>query len=147
MSHDPNRTPSASFPRLTPTNHRITSPADDSYNCAAWAAGDTGRRWDPGDYWPLPADGVLYLADDLVRAFEAVRFVRCPAGDPEPGYERVALYAQGGAMTHAARQLPTGLWTSKLGNLEDIVHATPEAVGGGDYGEVFAYLKRRPPAG
>jgi hypothetical protein len=28
------------FPRLTPHNHRITSPATAMYNCVAWAAED-----------------------------------------------------------------------------------------------------------
>jgi len=31
------------FPRLTPENHRITSPADPEYNCIAWSAGDITR--------------------------------------------------------------------------------------------------------
>ena len=31
--------PSPEFPRLTPDNHRETSPAMLDYNCVAWAAG------------------------------------------------------------------------------------------------------------
>lgn len=44
--------------------------------------------------------------------------------------------------THAARQLPNGLWTSKLGQLEDITHATPQVIAGSDYGEVMQFMKR-----
>ena len=44
----------ADFPRLTPGNHRITSPPSRDYNCIAWSAGDTGHWWEPGVYWPAP---------------------------------------------------------------------------------------------
>ena len=48
----------AEFPRLTPVNHTPTSPADRTYNCIAWAAGEAGRWWQPwsADFWPLPDD-------------------------------------------------------------------------------------------
>ena len=36
------------FPRLTPENHRVTSPAAIDYNCIAWAAGDAESWWQPG---------------------------------------------------------------------------------------------------
>jgi len=44
--------------------------------------------------------------------------------------------------THAARQLPDGKWTSKLGQLEDITHGTTDVIEGGDYGEVVQFMKR-----
>src|SRR5438309_822522 len=28
------------FPRLTPSNHRITSPSSPAYNCVTWSSGD-----------------------------------------------------------------------------------------------------------
>ena len=37
--------PDQGFPRLTPENHRTTSPAAIDYNCVAWAAGDTKNWW------------------------------------------------------------------------------------------------------
>ncbi|WP_445013645.1 DUF7689 domain-containing protein [Paludisphaera borealis] len=40
------------FPRLSPGNHRLTSPAAVEYNCIAWAADDVDHRWQPGVYWP-----------------------------------------------------------------------------------------------
>ena len=40
----------------------------------------------------------------------------------EPGFEKVALYALGGVPKHAARQLSSGRWSSKLGDLEDVEH-------------------------
>jgi hypothetical protein len=43
---------------------------------------------------------------------------------------------------HAARQLPTGRWTSKLGKAVDIEHDTPEGVTGPVYGAVVKFLRR-----
>jgi hypothetical protein len=128
------------FPRLTPENHRVTSPATTDYNCIAWAARDTGRWWEPGSYWPVAGAG--YGPDALEAAFLALGFEPCPDGSAEAGWEKVALYAAGPFYTHAARQLPSGAWTSKLGRSEDIEHDTAEAVAGGVYGEVFRFLKR-----
>jgi hypothetical protein len=54
----------------------------------------------------------------------------------------VALYGTALTYTHAARQLPTGKWTSKLGKGEDIEHDTPEDVAGGVYGDVMQIMKR-----
>jgi hypothetical protein len=59
----------------------------------------------------------------------------------EPGYEKVALYALAGLPKHAARQLPGGRWTSKLGPLEDVEHAL-EGLIGTWYGNVVQILKR-----
>jgi hypothetical protein len=62
----------------------------------------------------------------------------------EPGFEKVALYAFNFlAYTHAARQIPNGKWTSKLGKMQDIEHDTPEDVAEGVYGEVARIMKRR----
>jgi hypothetical protein len=60
----------------------------------------------------------------------------------EPGFEKVVLYGSALLYTHAARQLPNGKWTSKLGALADIEHDTPEDVAGGVYGEVAGFMKR-----
>ena len=42
---------------------------------------------------------------------------------------------------HAARQLPSGRWTSKLGFLEDIEHALHD-LEGTEYGAVVLVMKR-----
>ena len=55
-----------------------------------------------------------------------------------------ALYTDAqGTPTHAARQLESGDWTSKLGKSVDIRHSTLAALGGEMYGRV-AFLLRRP---
>jgi hypothetical protein len=60
----------------------------------------------------------------------------------EPGFEKVALFADStGKPANASRQLPSGAWTSKLGNAEDIEHEL-HALEGEIYGVVALLLKR-----
>jgi hypothetical protein len=131
------------FPRLTPANHRVTSPATTDYNCIAWAAGDTGHWWEPGRFWPLPVGRDEFGVGALETAFRSLGFEPCDSGGLEPRFEKVALYAESGLLyTHAARQLATGVWTSKLGGAVDIEHDTPDDVAGGVYGEIVQFMKR-----
>jgi hypothetical protein len=58
------------------------------------------------------------------------------------GFEKVALFGYSLYYTHAARQLPNGKWTSKLGKAEDIEHDIPDDVAGGVYGGVVQIMKR-----
>jgi hypothetical protein len=146
MIHDPAQTPTANFPRLNPTNHRITSPATGVYNCLAWAAGEDHQWWEPGKYWPCPLLGNNFKVDDVIAALRTVGYDPCPDGFPEVGYERVAIFADGwDDPTHAARQLPDGRWTSKLGPDEDIEHDTAADVAGGLYGDVVQFMRRAIP--
>lgn len=130
------------FPRLTPQNHRITSPETIDYNCIAWSAGDMGHWWQPGVWWPIATPPGDYGLEVLRRDFEALGYAACVDGILEPGVEKVALYGDSLFYTHAARQLPDGRWTSKLGRAEDIEHDTPEDVTGGAYGEVAQFMRR-----
>ena len=62
----------------------------------------------------------------------------CRDGSPEEGFEKMALYLNNQKVTHAARQLPSGAWTGKLGAMEDVEHSTLGALNGSgpeDYGE------------
>jgi hypothetical protein len=134
---------SSDFPRLTPVNHRVTSPPDLEYNCIAWAAGDTTRWWQPGIYWPVPTPADDYGLGVLEQLFLSRGYADCSMDAClETGFEKVALYGGGLLYTHVARQLPTGKWTSKLGGAVDIEHNTPDDVAGGVYGEVAEIMKR-----
>lgn len=138
----------ALFPRLRGTAYRITSPASDVYNFIAWAAGDTEHWWWPGDpartYWPLGAPRQETL-EAFREAFAILGYVVCEQADLEPGFGKIALFADtDGTPTHAARQLPDGTWTSKLGLSEDIQHAL-EDLAGAVYGAVVQILKRVSP--
>jgi hypothetical protein len=135
------------FPRLTPQNHRTTSPASNDYNCIAWTAGDVQNWWQPGVYWPILAHPEDYGIGVLERLFKALGYEDSGMeASLEGGFEKVALFDQSLFYTHAARQLPNGKWTSKLGKAEDIEHDTPNDVAGGIYGEVLQIMKR-PAAG
>lgn len=79
-----------SFPRLTPDNHRITSPATPDYNCIAWAAHDAERWWEPGRYWPTPTPPEDYGIGVLVQAFASLGFEECADALLESGFEKVA---------------------------------------------------------
>jgi hypothetical protein len=131
------------LPNLNADNYRITSAATWDYNCIAWAVGVTDTWWwpAPGRYWPpdVPREETL---DAFVAALATRGFSPCSTAAPENGSEKVALYALGVVPSHAARQLPSGWWTSKLGPNYDIEHATLEAVAGGAYGEPVVFLTK-----
>ncbi len=71
------------FPRLTPENHRVTSPAMIDYNCIAWAAGDTESWWEPGVFWPIESPPDEYGIGILEAAFKSLGF-RKPAMGKNP---------------------------------------------------------------
>ena len=132
----------AAFPRLDEQNHRITSPAAPDDNCIAWSAGDEERWWQPGFYWPVDVDLNEFGLGILVEMFRSLGYEECGDDSLEAGFEKVALYGSGFLYTHAARQLPSGKWTSKLGRSEDIEHDSPEILAGGVYGEVVEFMRR-----
>lgn len=134
---------SQAFPRLTPQNHRTTSPATIDYNCIAWSAGDVEHWWQPGSYWPISAQPQEFGIDVLKQLFAFLGYMDCGLDvELEPGFEKVALFAHSVFYTHASRQLPSGKWTSKLGQAEDIEHDTPHDVAGGIYGDIVQIMKR-----
>lgn len=75
--------------------------------------------------------------------FRSLHFELCTDAAYEDGYEKIAIYAQGNVPKHVARQLPDGIWTSKLGSDEDIYHNTLDVLEGGDYGDVVQLMKRK----
>lgn len=136
------------FPGLREDGYRIQSPAEPRYNCIAWAAGDSTRWWwpmrsrVPGCYWPanVPAEETL---DSFAQAFAVLGYVACESAELEPGLEKVALYVDDkGIPTHAARQLVSGVWTSKVGQLQDIEHVSLRGLEGQEYGTVARVLKK-----
>jgi hypothetical protein len=141
----------AEFPALTDADFTETSKATRKYNCIAWAAKDTTKKWWPDPLgigkWPpnVPREVTV---DAFVRAFGTLGYVRCDNRELEDGFEKVVLYGiidlNGNiSPTHAAIQLPNGNWSSKIGDCEDIEHPALESLEGPLYGQVLArYLKR-----
>jgi hypothetical protein len=136
------------FPRLQPrccTDE--LSRADNSYNCIAWAASSTSAWWEPDPffqyYWPeaAPRD---YTLDAYIAAFRSKGFEVCANGSLEAGTEKIVIYTLQGQPRHAARQLPNGNWTSKMGGYEDIQHIELSSIGGPFYGDANVYMARKP---
>jgi hypothetical protein len=137
-------------PNLTAHSCVLTSPKSNAYNCIAWAAGEITRWWWPASlrgisYWPkgVPREETLAA---FIAAFATKGFAPCADGSLQEGIEKVALFAKqiGGLVipTHAARQLESGQWTSKMGSLEDIHHSTFNDVNGPIYGQPVQFLAR-----
>jgi hypothetical protein len=133
------------FPRLRGAEYRIDSPQDPDYNCIAHVVRDKGGCWWPDlggqDSWPegVPREEAPAA---FLAAFATLGYVMCAGEELEPGFEKVALFAnEHGVPTHAARQLESGRWTSKLGGLEDIEHALHDLEGVA-YGSVELLMKR-----
>ena len=138
------------YPKLLADGAQETSPIDPVYNCIAWSARrDKSIWWQPGggtgQYWP---PGVLddFSFESFVQLFETLGYKRCVGSQLEICYEKVALYDDGLGFTHVSSQLPSGAWTSKLGQDEDIQHNSLEALEGNvadEYGKVRQILKKR----
>lgn len=133
------------FPNSKAAPFEITSPASGEYNCIAWAL-----EVSDGFYWPrrgrefrwlrfLPKEETLAAFQKL---FEKVGYEVCEHGELEAGFKKVAVFEKNGSPTHAARQLPDGNWTSKLGTHEDVKHSLA-AMSGGRYGDVALFLKKK----
>ena len=134
------------FPSLERGEWQVTSPENPFYNCIAWAADDTARCWWPDRFfqyhWPDQVDRVVTL-ESFEAAFETKGYEVCEDLSHETGVEKVAIFTHpNGPPTHAARQLESGKWTSKLGDGQDIEHDRAGAVGGSKYGSVATVMKR-----
>jgi hypothetical protein len=80
-------------------------------------------------------------AEAFLHAFRTLGYEPYATAESEDSWQKVALYALEGTPTHAARQLPGGRWTSKLGPAEDIKHEL-HALAGPLYGAVVRVLRR-----
>lgn len=135
------------FPRLNSGNCQITSPATNAYNCIAWAAGTDKQWWDPNGlyYWPPQIPREITI-EAVVGVYESLGFSLCVGGTLEPSFDKIVIFAKDSygkkVPTHAARQLESGGWTSKLGPCEDIFHAAAEDLSGPSYGDPLYFMSR-----
>ena len=149
----PGSWPESEFPYLNSTTCTITSGASRKYNCLAWAAGENHQRWEPdlGEdwYWPPGVPRELTFPA-FVLAYSTLGFNVCFSSALEEGMEKIAIFGieRSGVKvpTHAALQLETGSWTSKLGDFEDIEHPAVDAVSGPIYGRPIVYMQRPRPS-
>jgi hypothetical protein len=130
------------FPALRDQPFTRTSDATEDYNCFTHAVGRADVwSWPEGSsHWlsGVPRDGTIA---GLLAGLRLFGYEPCEMGDPEPGVEKVCVYAREGSPEHVARQLPSGEWTSKLGRGLDITH-TLTALAGAMYGSPVAFMKR-----
>jgi hypothetical protein len=84
-----------------------------------------------------------------MAAYETLGYTLCFDGALQDGIEKIALYGKGAVgsevPTHAALQLESGKWTSKLGPFEDVHHDTPDDAMGPVYGRVLCFMSRPRP--
>jgi hypothetical protein len=100
-------------------------------------------------YWPAPPVPREETMQAFVEAFESLGYEICYGSSLALGVENVAIFGrknpdpnEPAIPTHAALQLSSGEWTSKLGPLEDIAHVTVDAVNGPVYGRPIIFMSR-----
>lgn len=131
---------------ISDKHFKATSPRTNVYNCIAWAMGFIDRWVDfarmPGHWWP---SGVSRDSKQttLIEAFKAVGFEVCKDGEPQKGYEKVALYSLDGQWTHAARILSTSVYHSKMGRSWDVQHSSGDIFKGSAYGTIYCFMQRK----
>lgn len=133
------------FPNLKRGKYKVTSPVDRKYNCIGWSAKNNTKFWWPDrmlmGYWPedIPREETLAA---FTKLYTSMGYQVCKDDTPEKGFEKVAIFVnQSGIPTHAARQLFSGKWTSKLGEHKDIEHNLQDLTGI-EYGKVGIILKK-----
>jgi hypothetical protein len=118
---------------------------DEHYNCIALTVDDTSRRYWPateGYYWPQDIRNDE-SADAFIEFYGLYGYHVCEDSGLETGFEKIAIYIHDGDITHAARQLSSGHWMSKLGrSFEDIEHYTLEGIESPSYGRATVFLRR-----
>lgn len=134
-----------SFPNLQKTGYTLTSPITPTYNCIAWAAGNQAKWWWPDEqdqyYWPdgVPREETLQA---FIQAYSTIGYLVCDDPSLIEGVEKISIYVLLGLVTHASRQLPDGMWTSKLGEYVDLSH-TFYGLDGSVYGSVAQIMERK----
>jgi len=137
------------FPFLDADRFTITSEATNRYNCIAWAARDVVNWWWPDEmdvgFWPARAPREVTIGA-FVQVYETLGYKLCMDGSLQEDQEKIAIFGtgpEGSEMpSHAARQLESGEWTSKLGSNEDISHRGVDDLRGPLYGRVICYMAR-----
>jgi hypothetical protein len=87
---------------------------------------------------------VALTVDAFEAAYRSVGYERCGSSGFELRFEKIAVFAKpNGEPTHAARQLDSGRWTSKLGRHVDIEHGEPNVLTSAVYGAPVMFMRRR----
>jgi len=133
------------FPNTTNFNWRPSSPPTFEYNCLSWSVHrqDVWIWPDEREQFAWPPD--MARTDTLVNLmsfFMRIGFSDCSSPNLETDFEKIAIYGRDDIPVHVARQLPNGVWTSKLGPGIDIEHDTLNVLEHGAYGVVRAIMRK-----
>lgn len=136
------------FPNATLETLVEKSDATFDYNCIAWTLGDSTIWWStlPGYFWPPRTPRPMTVVQNVVEMYKRNGFSECQSLELEPGIEKIAIYSSSGRFKHAARQLESGKWTSKLAEHEDVEHDTAETLLGGEFESIARIMKRPRPS-
>lgn len=134
------------FPDMPEDSYQITSSKDKTYNSFAWAI-EINSCWIEPDvfeiyYWPsnIPLEATL---EAFTTFYCSYGYEICDNEALESGFQKVAIYVDShGNPTHAARQLETGKWASKIFDIEDIVHNSLKDLEGEVLGHAVRFLKK-----
>jgi hypothetical protein len=140
------------FPRSFIQPFQVTSAITPIYNCIAYVYGDSTRP-----YWPYPFPQfafpeVLYYwppglprinhVDSFRQLYETIGYKVCQDGTLDLPWEKIAVFGKNeNDPKHAAKQLITGKWSSKLGTNYDVSHDIHN-ISAGTYGDVLLYMRR-----
>jgi hypothetical protein len=129
------------FPNLKiGENSSHKSKKGDDYNCAAWAI-ELKEGWI--EFKDEHGNLDLRL-ETYISYYENLGFSQTDTIQLEEGVIKIAIYTDAKKeFTHVARQLSNGIWTSKIGDWEDIEHTTLEAVGGKSYGNPAVIMRKQ----
>jgi len=132
------------FPNINTDNFKATSPMDTRYNCIAWAYDRNDIKLWPNcvDYKWVEGVPTPDHISSFIELYKTIGYNVCVDGLLEDTYEKICIYESNKKPTHAARQLPSGKWTSKLGNNIDVEH-DELSLEGGYYGNISVYMKRK----
>lgn len=127
-------------------NGKTTSPQSGLYNCVAHSVGASlFYIWPDADEeygWPehIPRDD---SRSAFIGFYRLCGFEPCNDASPEPGYEKVVIYELAGRVAHVALQSDDGTWSSKIGDLTDVMHRRLDVVASAHNGQPAQAMRRR----
>jgi hypothetical protein len=134
------------FPNSSKEPFIITSPITRSYNCIAWAFGDTTKWYWPDEFligfWPKEISRECTL-ESFINLYKLIGYEVCDDESFEKDYDKIVIFTdKDNIPTHAAKQIDDTFWSSKLGEYHDVSHSK-FSIEGGNYGSFNVIMKRK----
>lgn len=121
------------FPNLDNGMVDISSFSDPTYNCVGWVLFENNGN-PPQKLWPSDCEGYHWpedlpkidTVDNFLEFFQRKGYSLCLTKIVEDHLDKIALYSVANRVKHVAKQLKSGVWTSKIGDYETIEHENLE---------------------